>query len=275
MYEKIVEKLVEWIRQDEGLFDPASYPLKGRKTNGEIILKNDNVVLSGVEIIKELSKHFNLAVVFYFKDGEVVSQGTIAKIQGEAYDVLITERTFLNILSLMSSTATKVKNMVEIVKSKNCQTKIAATRKTLPLAGELQKLAIIHGGGDTHRLNLSETVMIKDNHKKIYGSISKAVEEVKKIIPFTKKIEVEAESEEEAFEGLRVGADIIMLDNFTPEKAKELAKMLKKERDIIIEISGGISEENIVEYLSEDIDVISIGRLTSEIKYLDFSLEIV
>jgi nicotinate-nucleotide pyrophosphorylase [carboxylating] (EC 2.4.2.19) len=122
---------------------------------------------------------------------------------------------------------------------------------------------------------LSDCAMIKDNHIKLYGSISEAVKHVKKILSFSKKIEVEAENEQMAFEACEAGADIVMLDNFAPQEACRVAKALKeKYPHVLIELSGGVNPDKIEEYLCEYIDVISIGRLTSEVKYIDFSLEI-
>ncbi|MFN3692424.1 MAG: carboxylating nicotinate-nucleotide diphosphorylase [Fervidobacterium sp.] len=273
MYERIVEQIVELIRKDEQFIDFASYPLRGKQTSGEIILKVDNIVLSGVSIVNEVLKKFSVESKFYHADGELVSSGVIAELTGDSYNILICERTILNVLSFMSSIATKVNQLV--TKAKGTNVIIAATRKTIPFAGELQKIAVIHGGGDTHRLNLSDCAMIKDNHIKLYGSVSEAIRQVRKALSFSKKIEVEVENEKMAMEACKEGADIVMLDNFGPEQAYLTAKRIKeKYPNVIIEISGGINEQNLEKYLCEYIDVISIGRITSEIKYVDFSLEI-
>jgi len=179
-------------------------------------------------------------------------------------------------LSFMSSIATKANAIVERAKKIKPDIKIAATRKTIPFTGELQKIAIMHAGGDTHRLNLSDCAMIKDNHIALYGSIANAVQQVRKNLSFSKKIEVEAETEEMAFEAAKAGADIVMLDNFSPSQASSLAKKLKESYPhILIELSGGVNPEKIEEYICEHIDIISIGKLTTEIKYIDFSMEIV
>lgn len=273
MYERIVEQIVELIRKDEQFIDFASYPLRGKQASGEIILKVDNIVLSGVSIVNEVLKKFSVESKFYHTDGELVSSGTIAELTGDSYNILICERTILNVLSFMSSIATKVNQLV--TRARGMNVKIAATRKTIPFAGELQKIAVIHGGGDTHRLNLSECAMIKDNHIKLYGSVTEALRQVRKVLSFSKKVEIEVENKEMAMEACKEGADIIMLDNFEPKQAKLTAKKIKeKYPNVIIEVSGGITEENIDNYLCEYIDIISIGKLTSEVKYVDFSLEI-
>ncbi len=281
MYEKIVRELGHWIRQDEGLFDPAAFALKGKPADGKILMKTDSIdsmqeyVFSGGEVVKNLLSEFGISANFELSDGGVIDRSIIGQVNGDAYNVLICERTFLNVLSLMSATATKVRKLVKLFKQSGCGTRVAATRKVIPLFGELQKLAVLHGGGDTHRLNLSETAMIKDNHKKLYGSIKAAVTQIRKVVSFTKKIEVEIESEEELIEALESNVDIIMLDNFTPEEARRLAKLARAKRPaIIIEVSGGISEDSVSEFLCDEIDVVSIGKLTSEVEYVDFSLEI-
>jgi nicotinate-nucleotide pyrophosphorylase (carboxylating) len=275
VYEKIIETIVELIRKDEGFFDYASYPLKDYQTGAKIILKNQEAIISGVEIVSGVLKTFGIESEFKYKDGEITKKGDIAKLFGNAYNILICERTILNVLSFMSSVATKTRRIVENARKVNQKVKIAATRKTIPFAGELQKIAIMHGGGDTHRLNLSDCAMIKDNHLLLYGSVTEAFQKVREYLSFSKKIEVEVETEEQAFEAAQVGVDIIMLDNFDPQKACALARKLKeKYPQIIIEFSGGVNPNMIENYVCEYIDVISIGKLTTEISYIDYSLEI-
>lgn len=270
--DRIIDNVVELIRKDEYFLDYASYPLKGTKCNAEVILKDEAAVISGVEIVSGVCERFNIKAEFLYKDGDLVKKGKVAQIHGDAYNILICERSILNVLSFMSAIATKVRKLVEKADGK---VQIAATRKTIPFTGELQKIAVLHGGGDTHRLNLSDCAMIKDNHIKLYGSITRAVNEVKKHLSFTKKIEVEAETLEMAVEACQAGSDIVMLDNFSPQEACRAARLIKERYpDVIVEISGGVNPDNIEEYVCEYIDVISIGRITSEVKYVDYSLEV-
>ncbi len=276
MYDKIVENIAELIRKDEGFIDFTSYPLKGKKASACIILKNEEVIISGVAIVQKVLEKFNIESEFKAKDGEKIFKGEIANLSGSAYNLLICERTILNVLSFMSSIATKTKAIVERARRIKPDIKIAATRKTIPFTGEIQKIAIMHAGGDTHRLNLSDCAMIKDNHIALYGSITSAIQQVKKNLSFSKKIEVEVETEEMAFEAAKNGADIIMLDNFIPSQSCLLAKKLKEQYPhILIELSGGVNPDKIEEYVCQHIDIISIGKLTTEIKYVDFSMEIV
>lgn len=270
----MINKLLEWIEKDEGLIDFASYPLRTQSASSIVILK-DNAVVSGISIVEKILSYYSINYEKYFDDGEFVEKGSVIfKLSGNAYNLLVIERTMLNILSIMSGVASKVNKVVK--RAQEFGITIAATRKTIPLIGDLQKLAILHGSGNTHRLNLSDTVMIKDNHKKLYKGIKNAVESVKKIKPFTSKIEVEVENFEELSEALDLEVDIIMLDNFKPKDVEKAVEFIRKRnKKVIIEVSGGISEENIEKYLIKGIDVISIGKLTSEIKYVDFSMEII
>ncbi|AEX85701.1 nicotinate-nucleotide pyrophosphorylase [Marinitoga piezophila KA3] len=271
MFKYEIELLKDWIERDNSFFDIASYELRDKEASGIIILKNSEVVLSGIEIIKRLFEEYNIDYDFKFNDGEKVDKGIIGEIKGNAYNVLIVERTMLNILSMMSAIATKTHNLVSKIDGK---TRLAATRKVFPGLGNLEKLAVLHGGGDTHRWNLSESIMLKDNHIKMYGGIENAINTARKYKSFTKKLEIEVENEKDAIIAAKNGVDIIMLDNFSAEKAKETARKLKENYPhIIIEVSGGISEDNYLEYVDDNIDIISMGKLTTEIKYIDFSLE--
>ncbi|KAF2956252.1 carboxylating nicotinate-nucleotide diphosphorylase [Marinitoga sp. 38H-ov] len=272
MFDYEIKLLKEWIEKDNNFFDIASYELRNKETTAEILLKNNNVVVSGIEIIQRLLSEYNIYSEFYYNDGDFINNTIIGKIKGNAYNILIVERTMLNVLSLMSAIATKTYNLVSKI---NGKTKLAATRKVFPGLGNLEKLAVIHGGGDTHRWNLSESIMIKDNHIALYGSIENAINAVKKYKSFTKKIEIEVENEKDTFLAAENNVDIIMLDNFSANDAKELAKKLKYNYpNIIIEVSGGISEDNYLDYVDDNIDIISMGKLTTEIKYVDYSLEV-
>ena len=157
------------------------------------------------------------------------------------------------------------------------RTIIACTRKTAPGLEYFDKKAVLLGGGDTHRLHLDDMILIKDNHVAIVGNVKEAVKLAKKQASFSKKIEVEVSDVNEAIEAAKAGADIIMLDNFTPEKVKDAINRLKKEnlRDkVLIEASGGINEKNIVNFAAAGVDIISLGALTHSAKALDISLEI-
>jgi nicotinate-nucleotide pyrophosphorylase (carboxylating) len=164
---------------------------------------------------------------------------------------------------------------VDTVRKYSETTRVACTRKTTPGIRKFEKLAVAAGGGDPHRFNLSDSVMIKDNHVKLMG-IEAAIKAAKKA-SFTRKIEVEVESTKDAVLAAELGADIIMLDNMPPEVVLETLEILKEKglRDsVIVEASGGISQENLEGYAKTGVDVISMGSLIHKSRWIDISLEI-
>ncbi len=183
----------------------------------------------------------------------------------------------LNLLSRMSGIATKTRMLIEKLEKAKAKTKIAATRKSAPGLLYFDKKAVIIGGGDTHRLHLDDMILIKDNHLAIVGSIEDAVRKTKANASFTKKIEIEVTTVEDALKAAKLGVDIIMLDNFSPKQAREASETLKKAgfNKVLLEVSGGIMGENLLEFASAQVDIISMGELTHSVKALDISLEIV
>ncbi|PLV60306.1 carboxylating nicotinate-nucleotide diphosphorylase [Thermotoga sp. KOL6] len=270
--DRLIRILMKQVEEDEGSIDLASFSLRGIKTEASIILKTENVVASGIEIIQQFTERQGIATIFFVKDGDFITRkGEIGKLSGDAYKILLTERTLLNTLALMFSTATVTRRFAQKLK----HAKIAATRKVILGSSLFQKLSVIHGGGDSHRFNLSECVMLKDNHLKIYGSVEKAIRAIRKMVSFTKKIEVEVENLENALEAVEAGADIVMLDNLTPEEVRKISGEVKRKNpNVIIEVSGGITEENLTEYDLETVDLISTSRLTFGGVFVDLSLEI-
>ena len=154
---------------------------------------------------------------------------------------------------------------------------IAATRKSAPGLLYFDKKAVVIGSGDPHRLHLDDMVLIKDNHLAIVGSVEAAVKRAKAKASFTKKIEVEVNTIEDALKAAKAGADIIMLDNFSPKDAKNASESLEESGfgSVLLEVSGGITGENLLEYAKSKVDIISMGELTHSVKALDISLEIV
>ena len=183
----------------------------------------------------------------------------------------------LNVLSRCSAIATAARHAMLQAREAGAsfQGVVAGTRKTTPGFRLVEKYGLLVGGVDMHRFDLSQAVMIKDNHIDSCGSIERAIGRARQVTPHTMKIEVEVRSLEEAEEACVHGADIIMLDNFSPEQARETAVQIKgRFPHICIEVSGGISEANLSEYLGEGIDVISMGCLIQQAGVLDFSLKI-
>jgi len=211
-------------------------------------------------------------------DGSSVSRDqTLMEISGPAKALLAGERTALNILSRMAGIATTVSKIAAQVSKVSQSTKVAATRKTLPGFGELDKKAVVLGGGDTHRFRLDDCVLIKDNHLALLPSITEAVKAARSAVSFTKKIEVEIESLEGAVEAAEAGADIIMFDNMPPEEIERCLARLSElglREGRVYEASGGITPENVGEYAASGVDIISMGSLTHSVRALDVKLEI-
>lgn len=274
------EKLLRILAEDVGQGDittELTVP-EGRMAEAEVIAKEDGVV-AGIEEAKVLLESLGLNVETLITDGEVIkAKQTLLKIHGDAKTILAAERTLLNLLSRMSGIATTTRNLVKKIQKAGLKTKVACTRKTAPGLLYFDKKAVLVGGGDTHRLHLDDMVLIKDNHIAIVGSVEEAVKRAREGCSFSKKIEVEVTTIEEALTAARVGADIIMLDNFSPTQIKEAVKQLERTGfygKILLEASGGIKTENILEYASTGVDIVSLGEITDSAKTLDISLEIV
>jgi nicotinate-nucleotide pyrophosphorylase (carboxylating) len=196
-------------------------------------------------------------------------------IRGPANKLLQGERTALNTLSRCSGVATASRKAVDIARALNWEGYVAGTRKTTPGFRVVEKYGLLVGGAATHRLDLSQMVMLKDNHIWSAGSITKAVKLARKAAGFSQKIEVECQSLEEAVEAVEAGADIVMLDNFTGPVLKEKAAILKERfPHVLIEASGGITVETMGTYLSEHVDIVSSGTLTQGYSCLDYSLKV-
>ncbi len=233
------------------------------------VVAKERCVLAGMEYLKENLRRLELEVEALEDGMEVHAGEVVMRLYGNARTILKVERTLLNILGRMSGVATETKKIVDKVRRINPHVRIAATRKTL--WGYLDKMAVKIGGGDTHRWNLGDMVLIKDNHLTLIP-LEDAIKAAKKV-SFTKKIEVEVESEEAALKAAKHGADIILLDNMSPEEVCRIAKKLRN-YPILIEVSGGITPENVERYAACDIDIISMGYLTHSARSINFSLEI-
>lgn len=232
----------------------------------------DKGILAGLDVFKRVFEILDedVSFEFYFSDGdEVNNKDLIGKISGRAKAILEGERTALNFLQRMSGIATYTKKMLDALDSDHV--KILDTRKTTPNMRLFEKYAVTLGGGYNHRYNLSDGIMLKDNHIDAAGGIREAVEKVRSLNPFVKKIEVEVENFDQVREALEAKADIIMLDNMDIEEIKEACKIINKRA--IIECSGNISLENINSYRDLDIDYISSGAITYSAGVLDLSMK--
>jgi nicotinate-nucleotide pyrophosphorylase (carboxylating) len=224
----------------------------------------------------EIFSHFELDVESDFSDGDKVSEGDIIlKVTGRAKDILAGERLALNFLARMSGIATETRKLVDSCQKINSIVQVAATRKTTPGFRFFEKKAVILGGGYPHRMRLDDAFLIKDNHLKMVPSIEDAILRAKnsKYGVEGKVVEIEVETFEDAQRAAEAGADVIMLDNMDPEQAKmSFYKIKNINQDILVEISGGITPENIHEY-APAADRISLGYLTHSVSAVDFSME--
>jgi nicotinate-nucleotide pyrophosphorylase (carboxylating) len=275
----VEEKLRQILADDVGQGDvTAAAVIPANLTvHAEVIVKEEGVV-AGIEEATILAEYLGLIVKAKVADGgKVKNKQILLQISGDAQTILSVERTMLNLISRMSGIATKTRNLTEKIEAGNVKAKIAATRKSAPGLLYFDKKAVVVGSGDPHRLHLDDMVLIKDNHLAIVGSIEKAVKRAKEHASFTKKIEVEVTTVEDALVAAKVGADIIMLDNFSPKQAKAAGEALRAAgfSKVLLEVSGGINGDNLLEYASAKVDIISLGELTHSIKALDISLEIV
>jgi nicotinate-nucleotide pyrophosphorylase (carboxylating) len=273
------EKLRQLLAEDLGQGDVtvAAVIPANLKVKGVVVAKEEGVV-AGIEEATILAEFLGLKVQTQVDDGDKIkNKMVLMEISGDAQTILAAERTLLNLLSRMSGIATKTRTLTGKLKKANLKTRIAATRKSPPGLLYFDKKAVIVGSGDPHRLHLDDMILIKDNHIAIVGSVEESVKKAKANASFTKKIEVEVTKAEDAMKAAKAGADIVMLDNFSPKQAKEASEMLRNAGfgDVLIEVSGGITSETLREYAMAQVDIISMGELTHSVKALDISLEIV
>lgn len=242
----------------------------------EVTAKETGIV-AGIHEAEILCEMSNLKVINKITDGEKIkNRQVIMRISGDAQTLLSVERTLLNLMSRMSGIATKTKMLTEKLEKANIKTRIASTRKSAPGLLYFDKKATFIGGADPHRLHLDDMILIKDNHIAVIGDVEEAIKKAKSKASFTKKIEVEVTNIEDAIKAAKAGADIVMLDNFSPKQAKDAVETLRQSgfANVLVEISGGITSENLLDYASSDVDIISMGGLTHSVKALDISLEI-
>lgn len=244
---------------------------RGRRALGRYLAKESGV-LCGLDIVLYVYHMLDPAVEmrFHFRDGDRISRGdVIAEVRGEAVSLLTGERIGLNLLQHLSGIATKTHEAVAAVEG--YRAKITDTRKTTPGLRTLEKYAVRCGGGTNHRFNLSDGILIKDNHIVAAGSITNAINAARSKAPHTLKIEVEVETFEQLEEALTARADIIMLDNMSNENMAEAVRRI--DGRAISEASGNMGEKNLADVAATGVDLISIGALTHSVRALDISLK--
>jgi nicotinate-nucleotide pyrophosphorylase (carboxylating) len=273
------EKLLNLLAEDVGEGDVTSAAVvpSGCKAEAEVIAKAVGVA-AGIEEATILAEALGLRVECKVADGETVKKRQVLmKLSGDAATILSVERTLLNLVSRMGGIATATKNLTEKIRKAKLKTRVAATRKSAPGLLYFDKKAVVLGGGDAHRLHLDDMVLIKDNHIVVAGGMVEAVKRAKQKASFSKKIEVEVTSPADALKAAELGVDIIMLDNFSPMQVKEVVDLCEKKGlcNVLLEASGRITSENLLDYATAGVDLVSLGELTHSMKALDVSLEIV
>lgn len=237
----------------------------------ELICKQDGVI-SGLAVFERVFQLLDdtVEVEFFCQDGDEVKNGQrMAVVRGDIRALLSGERVALNYLQRMSGIATYTRSIASLLRGS--RTKLLDTRKTTPNMRVFEKYAVKVGGGYNHRYNLSDGILLKDNHIGAAGSVTKAVQMAKEYAPFVRKIEVEVENLEMVQEAVEAGADIIMLDNMSPEQMKEAVKLIDGRAET--ECSGNVTRENVERLLDIGVDYISIGALTHSAPILDISLK--
>ncbi len=237
----------------------------------ELICKQDGVV-AGLEIFKRVFELLDekTEITFFCKDGDTVKSGEkLGIIRGDIRVLLSGERTALNFLQRMSGIATYTRSIADLLKGS--KTKLLDTRKTTPNMRVFEKYAVKVGGGYNHRFNLSDGILLKDNHIGAAGGVKEAVQMAKEYAPFVRKIEIEVENLDMLKEALEAGADIIMLDNMSIEDMKEAVKLCEGKAET--ECSGNVTKENVAKLVDIGVDYISSGALTHSSPILDLSLK--
>lgn len=278
-YFNLRESLVRFLREDIGQGDLTSqYTVnKDLKSSSQIICKSEIAVVAGLEEAKIIFEICNCDSKALVNDGDIVKRDIrVMKIIGNTRAILKAERTALNLIMRMSGIATDTKKFVDIVKTVSKDIKVMGTRKTAPGLRYFDKKSIILGGGHSHRNTLDELILIKDNHLAVTTSIQSAITNARLKAGKNMMIECEVSNTKSSIEAIKSGADIIMLDNFTPEMAQKTISYLRKSglrEKVLIEISGGVNISNIKDYALALPDMISIGTLTHSSNSIDFSMK--
>ena len=265
--------IMEALKEDITSEDITTNAVMREACPGEVqlICKQDGVI-AGLEVYKRVFELLDekTEVEFYVKDGDVVkNKQLMGVVRGDIRVLLSGERVALNYLQRMSGIATYTRSIVDLLEGS--KTRLLDTRKTTPNMRVFEKYAVKVGGGCNHRYNLSDGILLKDNHIGAAGSVAKAIEMAKEYAPFVRKIEIEVENLEMVKEAVEAGADIIMLDNMTPDEMREAIKIIDGRAQT--ECSGKVTKENVARLVSVGVDYISSGALTHSAPILDISMK--
>jgi nicotinate-nucleotide pyrophosphorylase (carboxylating) len=274
-----------WLEEDTPSFDYGGFVVGDGPAEARLLAKSPGT-LAGVPFFDEIFKQLDCTVEWHVREGDEVGSKEkkqhVATVKGPVRCLLLGERVALNTLARCSGIATKAHALLSMLRNAGYKNTLAGTRKTTPGFRLVEKYGMLVGGCDPHRQDLSAMTMLKDNH--IWacgGSIPSAVAAAKASAGFAVKVEVECQSEEEANTAIEAGADVVMLDNFTGDGVKVASKSLKDRwgrganARALIEVSGGLTEENVSDYVCDDIDIISSSSIHQGVKHVDFSLKVI
>jgi nicotinate-nucleotide pyrophosphorylase (carboxylating) len=258
-----------WLYEDLGHHDVTNH-VPG-DTEGRLVAKEDGVV-AGLDAATAVFEYLDVDVETAIETGDRADAGDVVlQTKGAARETLRGERVVVNIAGHASGIATKTRRAVAAARDVSDEVQIACTRKTTPGLRGIEKRAVVAGGGDTHRLDLSHMVMIKDNHIAEMG-LHGAIKHFRERASFTTKIEVEVEAPADAPRAAEAGADIVLLDNMDPDETEEAVERLRAaDADALAEASGGITVDDVTDYAGTGVDVISMGSLTHSADTLDLS----
>ncbi|AKH97521.1 carboxylating nicotinate-nucleotide diphosphorylase [Halanaeroarchaeum sulfurireducens] len=261
-----------WLREDIGHHDVTNH-VRG-ETEGRLVAKEPGVI-AGLDAATAVFEYLGVDIETSIQNGDHVEAGDIVlRTDGSARETLRGERVAVNLVGHAAGIATKTREAVRAARDVDDSVRIACTRKTTPGLRGIEKRAVNAGDGDTHRLDLSHMVMVKENHIAELGLVG-AVEHFRDLVSFTTKIEVEVERPEDAPRAAAVGADIVLMDNMDPAATKRAVDLLREtEHGGLVEASGGITIEDVPNYAATGVDVISMGSLTHSADMLDLSFRI-
>ncbi|KAJ5594518.1 uncharacterized protein N7459_000726 [Penicillium hispanicum] len=292
--------ITSWLEEDCPSLDYGGFVVGESEGEARLLGKSQGIV-AGIPFFDEVFAQLGCTIEWHVKEGQSLTPiQHCATVRGPIRKILLGERVALNILARCSGIASKSARMVAALQAQGWQGTLAGTRKTTPGFRVVEKYGILVGGADPHRHDLSHMTMLKDNHvwasannraaadggvadpssiESIAAAIPRAVQAAKAAGGFATKVEVECRSVEEANAAIGAGADVIMLDNFTPEEIREAASHLKaawagKQRSFLIEVSGGLTEENAAAYACPDVDILSTSTIHQGTSIVDFSLKV-
>ncbi|KAJ5377853.1 Nicotinate-nucleotide pyrophosphorylase [Penicillium cataractarum] len=291
-------QITDWLEEDCPSLDYGGFVVGESEGEARLLGKSQGII-AGVPFFDEVFSQLGCSIEWHIKEGTPIPANTIthcATVRGPVRKILLGERVALNILARCSGIASKSASMLSALRSQGWTGTLAGTRKTTPGFRIVEKYGILVGGADPHRHDLSHMTMLKDNHvwacanngaaaggktnpESIAAAIPKAVAAAKAAGGFATKVEVEVRSLEEADAAIGAGADVVMLDNFTPEGVRVAAKTLKeswagKGRSFLVEVSGGLTEENAAAYACPDVDILSTSSIHQGTGIVDFSLKV-